>query len=71
MLYRETHVLLDELAEASIDGTRKQLMESLMAVPLLFLPKTRFSLSRLLLARHINKLLGDDPGTDFLSHNPA
>ena len=37
VLYRETHVLLDELAEASIDGTRKELMTSLMAVPLLII----------------------------------
>jgi DNA replication protein DnaC len=37
VLYRETHVLLDELAEASIDGTRKELMQSLMAVPLLII----------------------------------
>ena len=27
VLYRETHVLLDELAEAAIDGTRKQYMD--------------------------------------------
>jgi DNA replication protein DnaC len=37
VLYRETHTLLDELAEASIDGTRKQLMTSLMTVPLLII----------------------------------
>ena len=37
VLYRETHVLLDELADAIIDGTRKQYMESLTAVPLLIL----------------------------------
>jgi DNA replication protein DnaC len=35
VLYRETHVLLDELAEAVIDGTRKQFMELLTTVPLL------------------------------------
>jgi DNA replication protein DnaC len=35
VLYRETHVLLDELAEAVIDGTRKQFMETLTMVPLL------------------------------------
>jgi DNA replication protein DnaC len=28
VLYRETHVLLDDLAEAVIDGTRKEFMES-------------------------------------------
>lgn len=37
VLYRETHVLLDELAEAIIDGTRKQYMESITTVPLLIL----------------------------------
>jgi len=35
VLYRETHVLLDDLAEAVADGTRKEFMESLTAVPLL------------------------------------
>ena len=37
VLYRETHVLLDELAEAIVDGTRKQYMESITTVPLLIL----------------------------------
>jgi DNA replication protein DnaC len=37
VLYRETHVLLEELAEASIDGTRKQYMESVSTVPLLII----------------------------------
>jgi len=37
VLYRETHVLLDELAEAVIDGTRRDFMESLTAVPLLII----------------------------------
>jgi DNA replication protein DnaC len=35
VLYRETHILLEELAEAVIDGTRKQYMESISSVPLL------------------------------------
>jgi DNA replication protein DnaC len=35
--YRETHTLLEELAEASIDGTRKQCIESLVTVPLLII----------------------------------
>lgn len=35
--YREAHVLLDELAEAVITGTRKQYMESLTTVPLLII----------------------------------
>jgi DNA replication protein DnaC len=37
VLYRETHVLLDELAEAVMDGTRKQFMELLTTVPLLII----------------------------------
>jgi DNA replication protein DnaC len=37
LLYRETHVLLDDLAEAVADGTRKEFMESLTTVPLLII----------------------------------
>ena len=37
VLYREAHVLLDELAEAVVDGTRKEYMESLTTVPLLII----------------------------------
>ncbi len=37
MLYREAHVLLDELAEAVVDGTRKEFMETLTTVPLLII----------------------------------
>ena len=37
VLYRETHVLLEELAEAVVDGTRKQYMESIATVPLLII----------------------------------
>ncbi len=37
VLYRETHTLLDELAEAAIDGTRKEHMDSLVTVPLLII----------------------------------
>jgi DNA replication protein DnaC len=37
VLYRETHVLLEELAESVINGTRKQYVESLATVPLLIL----------------------------------
>src|SRR5881628_3518037 len=35
--YRETHKLLDDLAEATIDGTRKEHMELLATVPLLII----------------------------------
>jgi len=37
VLYRETHQLLEELAEAAIDDTRKQRMEFLTSVPLLII----------------------------------
>jgi DNA replication protein DnaC len=37
VLYRETHTLLDELAEAALDGTHKEHMEFLVTVPLLIL----------------------------------
>jgi len=36
-LYRETHALLDDLAEATLDGTRKEHMEFLQTVPLLII----------------------------------
>jgi len=35
--YREAHVLLDDLAEAVVTGTRKQYMDELTAVPLLII----------------------------------
>jgi len=35
--YREAHILLDELAEAVVTGTRKQFMDDLTAVPLLII----------------------------------
>src|SRR3954452_8510000 len=37
VLYREVHVLLDELADAVADGTRKDYMQSVGTVPLLVL----------------------------------
>ena len=37
VIYRETHILLEELADASLDGTRKQYMESISTVPLLII----------------------------------
>jgi len=35
VLYREAHVLIEEIADATLDGTRKELMEDLATVPLL------------------------------------
>src|SRR5215475_7700290 len=37
VLYRETHVLLDDLADAVAEGTRKEFMETLTTVPLLII----------------------------------
>ena len=37
VLYRETHVLLEELADSVVDGTRKQYMESIVSSPLLII----------------------------------
>jgi DNA replication protein DnaC len=37
VIYLEAHVLLDELAEAVAEGTRKEFMESLTTVPLLII----------------------------------
>ena len=37
VLYREAHLLLEELAEASIDGTRKELFTDFATVPLLII----------------------------------
>jgi len=37
VLYRETHTLLDDLADATLDGTRKEHMEFLVTVPLLII----------------------------------
>ena len=34
VLYRETHVFVEELADAVVSGTRKQFMEAIAAVPL-------------------------------------
>src|SRR5712691_5366056 len=37
VLYRETHTLLDELADASLDGSRKDYIEWIVSLPLLIL----------------------------------
>jgi len=37
VLYRETHLLLDELADATLDGTRKDFIASLVAWPFLII----------------------------------
>ncbi len=37
VIYREAHILLEEIAEAALDGNRKQHMELLATVPLLII----------------------------------
>jgi DNA replication protein DnaC len=37
VLYRETHVLLDELAEAVVEDRRRDYVESVSTVPLLII----------------------------------
>lgn len=37
VLYRETHILLEELADAVLDGSRKQYVEMISTVPLLII----------------------------------
>ena len=37
VIYREAHILLEEIAEASLDGNRKEHMELLSTVPLLII----------------------------------
>lgn len=37
VLYRETHILLEELADAALDGSRKQYMENISSVALLII----------------------------------
>ena len=37
MIYREAHILLEEIADAVLDGKRKELMEVLATVPLLII----------------------------------
>jgi len=37
VLYRETHTLLDELADVTLDGSRKEYIEWLVSLPLLIL----------------------------------
>src|SRR3954467_9780241 len=37
VVYREAHVLIEEIVDASLDGTRKELMTDLATVPLLII----------------------------------
>ena len=44
--YREAHTLLEEIAEAAVDGTRKALLTELATVPLLIIDDLGISESR-------------------------
>jgi len=37
VIYREAHILLEEITEASLEGTRRALMLELTTVPLLII----------------------------------
>jgi DNA replication protein DnaC len=37
VLYREAHLLLEELTDATLDGTRKEVFTELSTVPLLII----------------------------------
>lgn len=37
VLYRETHILLEQIADATLDGTRREYMEMVSSVPLLII----------------------------------
>lgn len=37
VLYRETHTLLEDIADATVDGTRREFMDTLTTVPLLII----------------------------------
>ena len=37
VLYREAHILLEDLADATLDGSRKEYLESLASTPLLII----------------------------------
>ena len=52
LLYREAHALLEELADATLDGNRKQHMELLTTVPLLIIDD--LGMKRNSLKSHIN-----------------
>ncbi len=72
--YREAHILIEEIADASIDGTRKQLMEELATVPLLIIddlgmrklpPTAAEDLLELVMRRH------ERASTLFTSNRPV
>jgi DNA replication protein DnaC len=58
-MYRETHVLLEDLAEAVAEGTRKQFMESVATVPLLIIGDLGMRKLPATTVEDWGKLLGD------------
>ena len=74
VLYREAHVLIEEIADATIDGTRKDLMMDLATVPLLIIddlgmrklpPTAAEDLLELVMRRH------ERASTLFTSNRPV
>ncbi len=59
VLYRETHVLLDELSNADAEGTRKEYMETIATVPLLIIELFSTLLRSNRLVEDWGKLLGN------------
>ncbi len=75
VLYRETHHLLEELAEAAIDDTRKQRMEFLTSVPLLILdsgtsPKNPWKNQNPLLSKPVQGLPAEGSAQPILRSQP-
>src|SRR5437879_2952700 len=64
VIYREAHVLLEEIAEAALDGKRKEYMELLATVPLLIIDDLgmrkleRFRVKCLHLTAHLFSIQG-------------
>jgi len=73
VFYRETHILLEDLADATLDGTRKEHVELLTTVPLLIiddlgmkkLPTAADDLLELVMRRH------ERASTLFTSNRPV
>jgi DNA replication protein DnaC len=74
VLYREAHLLIEQIAESTIDGTRKELMDELATVPLLIVddlgmrklpPTASEDLLELVMRRH------ERASTLFTSNRPV
>jgi DNA replication protein DnaC len=73
VLYRETRALLDELADATLDGTRKEHVEFLVTVPLLILDDLGMRKMPLTAAEELLEIISDEDngriGTPCLSES--